>query len=290
MPRGSFYFKGAKVFLTYSQCPVTKEELLAHLETLGKLSEYVIGRERHEDGNYHLHASLKYSPRIQTRSAGFFDFNGFHPNIEIPSTKGDLQATAKYAAKDGDFIQKGSLLKSTRTELFAALLLEKKLSLRFVESHPDILALNYHSICAWLRFCQNERTISNNPSLAKKRHLWVHGGSNTGKTTWLRTYVATYTRPREIPPNDDWSHVDPSVDLLFKDEFAGSLTIQKLNSLCDGLTILNTKGGSTNLGQPIIVICSNYSIESLYSNSNLLDTLYNRFIVYNLDTNPGVFP
>lgn len=280
MPRGSFYFKGTKVFLTYARCDVPAETLLTHLQTLGKLSEYVIGTEAHQDGTPHLHCVLRYSPRIETRSSRYFDYLQFHPNIERPSTKADLQAVARYASKDGTFIQKGSLLKISRTDLYSKILAAPVLDHAFILSHPDILGLNFSSIQGWLGLFRADTGIPNPLPLPKKRHLWVYGPSNTGKTTWLRSYLASFRRARLIPPNNDWSHVDSRVDVLYKDEFIGSMTEQMLNSLCDGLIILNTKGGSTNIGQPLIIIVSNYSILECYPNSKLLDTLYNRFIEY----------
>lgn len=278
MPRGSFHFKNCKAFLTYARCTVSKEEILTFLSTLGKLSEYVIGLEAHADGTPHLHCVLRYSPRVETRSARYFDYNGFHPNLEIPGTKADLHRVARYASKDGDFIQKGTLLKISRTELYSKILEQQSITSAFISAHPDILGLNFTSIHSWLRLYNSQRDPYVVKTLPKQRHLWVHGGSNTGKTTWLRGYLVRYTASAGIPPNDDWSHVTTSNDCLYCDEYRGHLTIQKLNSLCDGLIILNTKGGSTNLGQPTLIIVSNFSIAECYPNSSILDTLYNRFV------------
>lgn len=279
MPRGSFYFKNCKAFLTYAQCPVSKEEILTHLSSLGKLQEYVIGKEKHENGGFHLHCVLKYSPRIETRNSRYFDYNGYHPNIEIPSTKTDLSITARYAAKDGDFIQKGTLLKQSRTEMFSSLLSLGQLTASFMEQNPDILGLNFHSICAWLRTYRSLRNEFVPQTLPKKRHIWLYGPSNTGKTTWLRKYLAGFTHTCEIPCNNDWSSADTQTEILYHDEYKGHLAIQVVNSLCDGLKHLNTKGGSTNIGQPLVIFTSNYSIRDCYPTASTeeLDTLYNRF-------------
>ena len=50
-----------RLFLTYPQCPATRETLKLKLEErLGKfgIEKLAIGQERHQDGNLHLHALI----------------------------------------------------------------------------------------------------------------------------------------------------------------------------------------------------------------------------------------
>lgn len=53
--------------------------------------------------------------------------------------------------------------------------------------------------------------------LEKKRHYWISGPPNCGKTTWKNTQLV---RPFEIPKNNDWSGYNGE-DELWIDEFKG---------------------------------------------------------------------
>jgi len=101
----NFRVNRQKVGLTYS-CPVdkihpidTKEELLAHLHTLGGLCEWTVATELHKNGKNHYHADIKFSEKLDTKDVRFFDFKDVHPNIIKPG-KGWLG----YCCKGKDFI------------------------------------------------------------------------------------------------------------------------------------------------------------------------------------------
>ena len=84
-------------FLTYAQCPEPKETLRDLLFTFGTVKKLAIGRETHEDGNYHLHALVQYEKKINVRSETYFDLNDYHPSIESPR---NIQASINYCCKE----------------------------------------------------------------------------------------------------------------------------------------------------------------------------------------------
>lgn len=51
----------------------------------------------------------------------------------------------------------------------------------------------------------------------KKRHYWISGPPNCGKTTWKNNHLV---RPFEIPKNNDWVGYNGE-DELWIDEFKG---------------------------------------------------------------------
>jgi len=99
---GIFYqmsFQGKYLFLTYPQCPRSKDDLLAHILSLNHHAErVVVCRERHSDGSPHLHVAVHYSARVKVRHS-FFDFEGYHPNIQ--RVRSWIKAV-RYCKKDGD--------------------------------------------------------------------------------------------------------------------------------------------------------------------------------------------
>jgi len=104
MPNDSpnFRLNTRTVYLTYPQCPM---EMQPMLEALRQKKDYVyhaICRERHQDGQYHLHVMLQYATPVNIRNAAFFDIDGFHPNIQSARKPKDVLA---YIMKDGEFIE-----------------------------------------------------------------------------------------------------------------------------------------------------------------------------------------
>lgn len=105
----SFRLDAIKWFLTYPQCPLSKETVNDYLKTLTfpshNIKDLMVCREPHEDGNYHLHALLILTRKFNCRNAHFFDIiteqGTYHPNIQSVRS---LKAAITYLKKDGDFI------------------------------------------------------------------------------------------------------------------------------------------------------------------------------------------
>ncbi|UYD39105.1 MAG: replication associated protein [Wigfec virus K19_598] len=288
-PQVRFNFNRKTVFLTYAQCSFDKEEYKQWWTTVppeGKgqdLVEYVIAEEEHQDGNPHMHVYLKFAQQVHTRDPRYFDYEGHHPHIKTCNKSAGIEAIKKYCMKNGKYIKSDSVVILGKREALMKDLLEEGLTKDFVRRNPMLMTMNFSSIKSWVEFAGAKKEEFKELSMPKKRHLWVYGPSNTGKSFWLRAYRSMHTAS-EIPPNDDWSGINLETDLLWADEYKGGLTIQKLNLLCDGCIKLNTKGGSTRIGYPRVVICSNFSIRDCYSKAGELEigTLRNRFIEFDL--------
>lgn len=92
MPASNFAFDGCHVFLTYPQCPLERQRLGDFLRSLVPDAKYIIGRELHEDGNYHLHAYVNFGKRKRFVGAESFDLDGYHPNVQKPRRAADCIA------------------------------------------------------------------------------------------------------------------------------------------------------------------------------------------------------
>lgn len=102
-----FRFQAKNVFLTYPKCAEPKEDLLAHLQTLGpELGYGVVSHELHADGSDHLHALACFKTKYSTRDKRSFDWRGHHPNIQPARVVLDV---ANYVRKDKDFVEFGTL-------------------------------------------------------------------------------------------------------------------------------------------------------------------------------------
>jgi len=105
-----FQLKTKNVFLTYPQCDVPLQGLMAFLSKLGP-TYIVVSSELHEDGSLHRHAYMQFDKPIRTRDKRYFDFNGFHPNIQGARNP---SAVLSYVKKGGDFLENGVWLDQSK--------------------------------------------------------------------------------------------------------------------------------------------------------------------------------
>lgn len=275
----SFRFNAKTVFLTYPQCALSKEEVLERITQKFPIQDYIVAREKHEDGSPHLHCYFKFVKKVDSRDARVFDVVDSHPNIKSLTKVSAIKNAQKYAKKDGDFITNIEETLGKRAMLFSSLIEEGDLTASFIRRNPEIMQFNANNLRAFLRILTPRSEVPK--TLVKRRHIWLYGPSNTGKTIWLRAY-RELSVAMECPDNDDWSMMPKGVEVVYKDEYRGGLTVQKLNRLCDGDCMVNTKGGSGWLDQVTFIIVSNFSIRECYMaiDQQIYDTLINRFIEY----------
>jgi len=81
-----FELSTKSIFLTYSQCPASRETIRDMLEAKGMdVHKGVIGQEQHADGNLHLHAYIKFDKQVHIRDCRHFDImwegKDYHPNV-----------------------------------------------------------------------------------------------------------------------------------------------------------------------------------------------------------------
>lgn len=279
MQKKKFNFHAKKVYLTYPRCSLSKEVLIEELGKISEIKNYAVSIERHADGTPHLHALIEFYEKIHRTTERAFDIQGHHPNIKGVKTNSDQSRILDYVAKDGDYLSTFPRKLSRRD--VAKKILSEGLVKTILDDHPEIIFQNFSNIQRWLQFSQ----IPSRPKVPdnKRRHTWLHGPSNSGKSYWLRGIQQLYDCV-EIPQNNDWNALAfrPNVEVIYCDEYRGNLTVQELNRLCDGNTQLNTKGGSVYIQPCWIIIVSNFSIGEVYNKCSIdiLDTLYNRFIQY----------
>lgn len=277
---GSVQVKGW--FATWPQCPLEKEVALKILDAKYDIQEYVICKESHKDGSPHLHAFIKLM-RKRRFNPRMFDLEDLGKNYhgEYQPAK-SFAAVVRYVMKDKDYIsnfdvtkylqKKGKLTKEDLLREVDDVLDDKKIT-------PLQVANWYRNSCVY-KMLQRKRLPDELPE--KKRHLWIYGPSNTGKTTLLRQQMREKGEEHffEIPNNNDWVGYSDQY-YLWMDEYKGQLTVQQLNRICDGGAKMNVKGATVQLRWDCqVIILSNYSIAECYSKVDqiLLESLYNRFI------------
>jgi len=82
-PRPTFRLKTSQLFLTYSQCKLTKARVTEYLEGyLTHIETLIVSEEEHKDGGRHFHVYVKLSKQLETTDPRYLDIDGYHPNIQ----------------------------------------------------------------------------------------------------------------------------------------------------------------------------------------------------------------
>jgi len=115
-----FRLNTKNVFLTFPQCEALPRALGQHLQTLRPIRYLKIVRERHQDGNHHLHVFLQWVDKFNLRSERFFDYEQHHPNIQavrsIPDVLDYIGKALPEAPGEDDLYETGTLSLSAKND------------------------------------------------------------------------------------------------------------------------------------------------------------------------------
>lgn len=195
----AFKFDSQSFFLTYAQCDLEIQTLYDWLASLQTLVWCRIAKEKHADGQPHLHAVGRYQKRVQTRNARHFDIQGFHPNIQ--GVRSVLKSLA-YVAKDGEFTDFGPVPKSAadtnwcelaatnkRTDYFRAAL-QERLPYQYAKEFWDS---GNRTCCDITAEYEPDLTRESCQLLLESPRVGstvVVGASGMGKTSWAKRVCA----------------------------------------------------------------------------------------------------
>jgi hypothetical protein len=285
-------------FLTYPQCDLTPDEALGHLRALpikAAIETYVIAREAHKEGGFHIHAWIKYASKVSVDDKYTrWDIAGYHGNYQKAHNWAKCRA---YCQKDGNFISNFDVdaAKAKKAAFNKKLLLEDPvamvdngdISLYQIKSLLQAKAI-YHSLKAPAKV-RAEGLVANTfgrilpifDSKVKQRHWWFWSRApNTGKTTFLKDLDMHY--PSHWMAREEFQTIHPGTQFVLLDEYTTPyLTAFQVNQMCDGTYQYPFKGGSpVQLKDPILVVASNKPPEEVYPHQ--YELINARFCVFEL--------
>jgi hypothetical protein len=168
----NFQFNSKSIFLTFSQCEFPLDQFLQKIESFfhGNLEKGVISQEKHQDGNYHLHAAICLERPFRSRDPRVFDSlvdPPVHPNINGKFKAGVLKAF-QYVMKDGNFealnepafnltsfMEAATKKKSTRSKIISEELMDPtNKPVEVMENHADFMLLNLKKVQAFVDWRQ----------------------------------------------------------------------------------------------------------------------------------------
>lgn len=154
MPASNFSYDGVHVFLTYPQCTLEREQLRDFFTRLCPECSYLIARECHSDGNFHLHAYVHFGRRRRFTTADCFDVEGYHPNIQKPRRVADVVAYCR--KEDSQPLEQGTF-PSERGNGWGEIIRESRSRDEFLERARERFPGHYVlSLERLLFFCEYE--------------------------------------------------------------------------------------------------------------------------------------
>lgn len=199
LDEGKFRVSSKKVGLTFPTCNVPPQEMIDWINSLTQIKTYYAATEDHKDGTPHLHLSLVLQTKLETRNCRYYDYKGFHPNWLIPKKNGGWDG---YVCKGGKFIHneyfnwKSNNYKRRKADFDAWK--------EDVEYNTDFTEVQFP-------FQLMHLTIPKPDPACKKRHYWIVGPPDWGKTYHIEKYFAykkIYKAKTHDYPFEGYQHED----------------------------------------------------------------------------------
>lgn len=237
----SFRLNAQTFFLTYPQCPLSKEVLLYELQQKVDIKDYVICRELHETGEPHLHAYIKTTRKYNFKKQDCFDVLSIHGNYQACRSPA---AVMKYVEKDGDYITNITI--KTKGEWSKAMEIARQdapEALSYIQDHyPRDYFLHSDAITRTVTVLSAKPTIPKYENFKmpdelkfwdrSKQCLFIHGESGLGKTEFSKWLLGSCYLCSEL---DAIKEFDPLIHkgIIFDDITLGLLPKESVLSLID---------------------------------------------------------
>lgn len=262
-------------FLTYPKCPISKEDALTILRTNFKqeIVEYVVSEEKHEDGEPHLHAFIKFDKKVKFSKK--FDLLEYHGHYESAKS---WRAVQKYCMKDGNYISNLNLEAAEKKQ-------SKKLLPEDFERDPiDLMNEGKLAPLSLNNFLKNRSTYlglkRSHDYTGEKKCYWIWGKSGIGKSYSIRhIYKDIYCKPQ----NKWWDGYAGEENVLL-DDLDTNVIGHYLKIWADQYPFnAEIKGATIRPTYKRFFVTSNYQIKDLYIDLNMVEAIERRFKVVHAD-------
>jgi hypothetical protein len=285
-----FRFSARSAFITYPRCPVTPSEYFRYVEFKSDLVKSCFGKqEHHADGSLHLHMYIAFHKKHDSHNCRHFDITVpvdgkdptvYHGNIKNSRGKGSIVGIWEYLCKNGGVPPTDVI---GHTELYPV-------SKNFRKDFGDRTQwLNYLSVSG-MPLPRYPITLPDGVHIEtpqagdKKRHYWIHGPANSGKTYWLERNIycfRNYKVAESKYPFDDYINET----IIVYDDI--SPIASHLLSLANSSEHPRTVPGETRYHRrsipagtvTLIIVCNNQMIDDYFEkeSGSVKNALHARF-------------
>lgn len=305
-----FDFCRKQVFLTFPQTKLTIEDLKWWFEGISngkshypKIKEACYALEHHKDKNLHWHIYIGFSKKVHTKNFRYFDAVSQdrkiqeHPHIKKVYNKYGL---IDYMSKEEYKIYctnldlekyKAAVMGKKKYDYFYDKIMKDEMTvLQVVDERPSLFPNIRKLMDAKVAYDSLKKAAKTTGKFTqdfhgvKKRHWWIYGISDSGKTFFRKNKWTDYYKDDSFQISyDNNFYAYGNQRILWMDEFDGQYQIPYINRLCDGEAKVRVKFGEAEINpDPFIVICSNYHPYEIWK-ANIeyghqsLDPILNRF-------------
>lgn len=295
-----FEINSSRLFLTYPQCSITKEDAYIQLFDKFNPEEIIVAHELHANGDPHLHCYLKLFKPYRTTNSKFADLGTYHGNYQgCRSAKNVI----KYCTKAEDYhanFDVAALLdkKSTRRSDMESIATGKRSLSDLIHESPQYL-MGYTKLKIDLNnFLQDTKApkpplpyFLPNPwgyvittcTNRKLCHLWIHGPPNAGKSfLFARPLLEQFDGHLKTGKEPYWNLSGTERFIILDEYNHATYRWNELNAMADGtFDYRRFHNGVVRLNRPIIIVLSNLSLSTIYPYMH--ETLFARFKEYDLN-------
>ncbi len=287
--------KGLTWFLTYPQCPVSKEQVMDVLWAFRPCKWAVVAEEKHADGSPHLHVVVRFITQLVTRDCNWADglTYGFHGNYQTARSMRDV---LRYVVKDGDFTAKGidptKYLKDVAGPRAGHLWDTSAVSLARGETlesinheEPGWVARNLRKLIEYRDWVRGLKPIHRVGGF-DMQCVALHGITGTGKSTFARGLDDVYVLPTPKSGVVWFTGYRGERTLVIDDVTMGNIPIRQLLRILDRHSQrLYVHGATVMADWTRVVICNQEPPLAWYQCGPMLySALSRRLVQYQVQT------
>lgn len=264
-------------FATWPKCPIGKEMVLAALQDRYAVDEYVVCEELHADGDAHVHAFIKVANKIEWR-ADMFDVDGYHGNYQVAKS---WRAVEAYVKKDGNYI--------SNIDIPSAQKKKAKRNAMLLSAEPkELVDTGEIGLLQLKSLLENKRLyamLEPVPKIIPRTCYWIWGPPRAGKSYAVRAVYDVYEKSM-----NKWWDGYAGEDVVLLDDFDkhGTCLGHYLKIWADNYRFnAEIKGGTIIPTYKKFIITSNYQIEDIFEDSELVGAIMGRFKIIKLENRDG---
>lgn len=228
----------------------------------------IVGKETGNTGTPHLQGYVAF-----TRKQSFKQIKELIPRSHIERSKGSEEDNFVYCSKDGDYLEFGTKEKPGKRndlEEIAEQIQNGASIQEIAEYKPATYIRNYRGLANFKQLQVQDYTHTTT------RGIWIYGAPGTGKSHHARLHnpSSTYMKPQSKWWDGYAGEECVILDDLDTNVLGHYLKIWADKYACSG----EVKGGTIKLQHTSLIITSNYTIDSLYSDQpNMCAAIKRRF-------------